>query len=241
MRRLWQIALVMAVAGILAQSALAQPPQGRGRGGRGMGFGGGIGMLLRNPSVQKELKMDPDQVTKATEAAQKVGQEHQADFMALRNAEPQERMAKMEEINHKVSADTIKAVSGILHKDQTTRLKQIDLQRAGANGLLRPDVEEALKLTPDEKTKIKTIIDDGRKEMMEARQGGFGQGGPGAFQKMQEMQKQTTDKAVAVLTDDQKKTYKEMTGEPFHMEMQPFQGGPGGRRGRGAPPTDRGQ
>ena len=42
--------------------------------------------------------------------------------------------------------------------------------------------------------------------------------------------KQTTEKINAVLTDDQKKTWKDMTGE--HFEYKPDPGEFGGRRGK---------
>ncbi len=41
------------------------------------------------------------------------------------------------------------------------------------------------------------------------------------------MRKQTEDKIAAVLTDDQKKQWKDMTGAPFTFPAGP---GPGGRR-----------
>ena len=41
--------------------------------------------------------------------------------------------------------------------------------------------------------------------------------------KMQTLQKETMEKVSAVLTDDQKKTWKEMTGEPFEVKFE-FQG-----------------
>jgi Spy/CpxP family protein refolding chaperone len=237
MRRLCQIALLTAIAGFLTQSAFAQPPE-RGGGRRG-GFRGGmaagqVGMLLRNESVQKELKLDKDQVTKVNEAIEKVSQQHQGEFAKLRElSSPEERRTKGQELGQAASADALKSVSDILNKDQLARLKQIELQQSFAEAFTRTDVADALKLTDEQKTKIKTIIEDARKEAQEARQGGggFGQGG---FQRMLEMRKQTADKAVAVLTDDQKKTWKEMTGEPFHLQMPQFQGGQ--RRGP-RPPT----
>jgi hypothetical protein len=38
-----------------------------------------------------------------------------------------------------------------------------------------------------------------------------------AMQKMTALRKETLTKVMAMMTDDQKKTWKEMTGEPFTM------------------------
>jgi hypothetical protein len=48
--------------------------------------------------------------------------------------------------------------------------------------------------------------------------------------KMAALRKETMDKVTSVLTEDQKKTWKEMTGQPFEIKFEAPQGG---RRGRG--------
>src|SRR5439155_2091673 len=118
--------------------------------------------------------------------------------------------------------------------EQTKRLKQIELQQRGADGLLQKDVEKALNLTDEQKEKIKTITEDARKEMQSLRPapgagrpgGGGGAGGPPQefFKKMAMVRKETQDKAMAVLTAEQVKTYKELTGAPFEMKFEPRQG-----------------
>jgi hypothetical protein len=192
--------------------------------------GGGIGMLLNNESVQKELKLDSDQVAKAKEAVRKVAEEHQGDFAKLRDLSPEERRAKAQEVMESTSADMVKAISEILNKNQMARLKQIDLQRAGAAAFTRADVADALKLTADQKSKISTILEDARQEMRQSWQ-------EGNRQKLEEIHKEANVKAAAVLSDDQKKAWKEMTGEPFHIQMPNFPGGQRRRPGT-APPGE---
>src|SRR3954465_6004994 len=63
MRTLSRTCVALGLVALLSGPALAQ--QGRG-GGRGMG-GGGHGLLLGNPSVQQELKLDAAQIEKAKE------------------------------------------------------------------------------------------------------------------------------------------------------------------------------
>src|SRR5262245_60388116 len=73
-------ALVLGLALGLANLASAQ--QGRRPGG---GFGG-IGGLLANPDVAKELKLTEEQVTKVKEAGQQVREKFKDSFAKLKDA-----------------------------------------------------------------------------------------------------------------------------------------------------------
>ena len=65
-------ALLRGVVGLGLVALLSGPAFAQGgRGGFGMMGGGGIAMLIGNESVQKELKLDDTQVTKAKELADK--------------------------------------------------------------------------------------------------------------------------------------------------------------------------
>src|SRR2546421_597136 len=95
--------------------------------------------------------------------------------------------------------------------------------RGGGLGMLRmTEVQTELKLTDDQKTKIQEIISAQQAEMRSTFQGGGGGGDRAAMrEKMLAMRKQTEDKIAALLTDDQKKTWKEMLGAPFAFPTGP--------------------
>ncbi len=210
MRSVCKSMLVLGLALLLAGPALAQ--RGQGRGGFGGGFGG-PGFLLQNPGVQKELKLSDDQVKQITQTTESIRDKHRDEFEALGKLEG--------------------------------RLKEITLQQEGARAFNDPEAQKALNLTDDQKEKIKTINEDAAKEMGDlfpprGRRGGGGGGAPpdpGAFKermtKMAAMRKETLDKVTSVLTDDQKKTWKDMTGAHFEVKFEFPPGGPrgGGRRG----------
>src|SRR5262245_43745591 len=108
---LHRLALAVGVTALVVGPALAQRPQ------QGQRMGGGqrgIAALLQNESVQKELKMDADAVTKVTEAVRKVQASHQDDFAKLRDVPQEERRAKTRELTQKVGEETLKEVSSIL-------------------------------------------------------------------------------------------------------------------------------
>jgi len=232
MRTLTRYALTIGLTAALAVPAFAQRQPGQGRGQFGGGGQGGIAGLLRNESVQKELKMDKDQVDKTAEAAKKVQDKHADEFTKLRDLPQEERRPKSAELNRTVSAETLTAVSEVLKPEQVTRLKEIELQQAGVAAFTRADVEKALALNDEQKTKLKAISDESSTKMRELFGGGRGPGGGaggarpprgqggarGAGQnqeKITALRKEMSEKAVAVLNDDQKKTWKTMTGEAF--------------------------
>lgn len=206
---------------IVCLGGLAQSQQ-KGK-GRGFGFGGGgPAQLLNNKSVQTELKMTDEQITKAKDLAKEINDKHKDDFAAARAIEDrEERGQKMQALNKTVTEEVMKGLPDVLNPDQVKRFKQITLQTQGVRAFSDETVQKELKLTDDQKDKIKTINDDMRQEMQSVFSGG---GDPQENRKkMQTLQKETMEKVSAVLTDDQKKTWKEMTGEPFEVKFE-FQG-----------------
>src|SRR5262249_54020887 len=185
-------AAAFVLATMLAAPAWAQRQkgEGKGRGGRGMGMGRGIGMLLQNQGVQEELKMDQEQIAKATEVAKKVQTKHQGDFSQLENLSPTERREKMKQIGREVNEEILKDLGDTLKPEEVKRLKQIELQARGIQAFLDPEVASALDLNDDQKSKIKSISDDLMAEMTASRPGGGAGGGAGGgrpdFQAMQQ-------------------------------------------------------
>ncbi len=219
MRRIVRLVVVAAVVAVLAAPAEAQR-RPRGQGGRG-GFAMSGLMLLGQKSVQEELKLSTDQVKKIEELNTK----NRENFGKLRDLDREERAKKMQEINK----ENQKAVAGILSKEQAKRLHQLTLQIGGSRSFANPEVAKELKLTDDQQKKIKDIQEAAQQEQRKLFQGGGGDR-EAARKKMQEIRKATNDKVMGVLTADQKAKWKEMTGEPFKGQLNPFGGGRRPRR-----------
>jgi hypothetical protein len=218
--------LVLGLAVVLTQPVLAQGQRQRGQGGgRGPGQGGLSG-LLSNESVQKELKLDESQIEKIKAAVTKVTDAHKDDFAKLRDLPQEERRTKGQEIGKTITEEVMKAATDVLKPEQIARLKQIELQTAGTQAFSRPDVQKALNLTDKQQEAIKTINDDAAKARREiAPQGGGGGGNNQETRdKLTALRKETAEKIQGVLTDAQKKTWKDMVGETFQIQR-------GGRRG----------
>ncbi len=222
MRSLYCTLLGLGLVAMLAGPAAAQ---GRGRGFGGFGGGGNLATLAANTSVQKELKLDDQQIEKAKALAEKTGEEMREKMQGLQDLEKAERFTKMTEIGREVNAFALKGVSEFLKPEQLSRLKQISYQQQGIRAFNDPEVAKKLNLTEGQKSEIQTIS-------REAMQGGRGGGGAfnkdasqeerqAARKKMVERQKATLDKALAKLNDEQQKTWKELLGAHFEYRPDP--------------------
>jgi vacuolar-type H+-ATPase subunit H len=200
MRRYCKVIAAVAVAMLLGAPALAQFR------------GGGGGSLAGNASVQKELKLSDEQIEKVKTAVKDV-------LATLKDSRPgKDATAEQRAEFAKKSSDaTNKALAGILKPEQIKRLRQIELQQSGPTDA---DCQKELGLSDEQKTKIKEAGDKSREEMRDIfknAQGNFQE----AQEKMAKLRKQTTEKQLAVLSDEQKKKWKEMTGDPFEVKIEP--------------------
>jgi Spy/CpxP family protein refolding chaperone len=226
--RLVKSVVALAAGLLVAGPALAQPPGG---GGGFAGFGGGLAnSIARSKPLQDELKVDADQLEKLAAALTKAREESRdlTQKLFARDTSTEERA----EIGRKLQEINTKAVAEALKPEQVKRLKQIENQQAGVGMFNRPEVVTALKLTDEQKEKFTALNRDlanDRRELFGAGGGGGGRrpgagGGGGAFRldpevlkKLENLQKEAVANAVKVLNDDQKGTYKELTGEPFEL------------------------
>lgn len=212
-----RILAALACAAVLVGSAMAQ-----GQGGRRQRGGGQVNLLsiLMRSDVQTELKITDDEKTKLEELrtanrptnAGGPGAGGAGGPGAGTPPDPAAMAARRQQLE--------KSIEAILTADQLKRAKELLIQREGARALLRKEVQEALSLTEDQKTKIKTLNDNYRKASQEIRE------------KVQsaEMDRQAardanaantktlTDELTKVLTPDQATKLTALGGTPFKFD-----------------------
>jgi len=237
----WFAAAAFTALAVGLVGAQGQPPGGRGgfQGGFGFGFGGpGPLQLVMNKDVLEDIKATDEQKTKLADWV-KEEQPKQREKMQekMKDIPMEEFFTKAPAIRAEMNKELWKDVEKVLKPEQMTRIKQIFVQGMGIGAFSDKDTVEALKLSDEQKEKIKTITEDTQKERMEMGQKYFTPGEPPDQEKMQEfmkksgeLTKKSFDKAKEVLKDDQKKKWEELTGKEFDITklQQGF-----GRRGRG--------
>ena len=207
MRFFGKFLLSLGAVVLLASAALAQ---GRGDGGGAAGF-------LMAPNVQKDLKLTDDQVKKVQETLREIRESHQADYAALRDASPDVRWTKMAALHETVSDEVKKALS--FSAEQSKRFDQISLQAHVLQAFGNPTVADKLKLTDDQKSKIHEIVEATRSSLAGAfNKDASEQERTDARNKRAAAQKENIAKVQALLSDDQKRAWKELTGEPIEIQ-----------------------
>jgi len=218
MKAMLRSAVGLGLVALLASPALAQ---GQGRGFGGMMGGGGISMLIGNESVQKELKLDDAQVSKAKEVGEKNREKMMAAREETKDLDQEERRTKMTALNKEINESTLKAVGEFLKPEQIARLHQVSNQVRGHMAFGDPEIAKKLNITDAQKGEIKTITDASNEQMQEIGRG-FQDDREGTMKKMAEHRKETLSKIVAKLNDEQQKTWKEIIGAPFDYVPTPF-------------------
>jgi hypothetical protein len=217
------VAALAVVVGISSLNVASAQQRGRGgAGGRGMGMapGADVLFLLTLEPVQKELKLTEAQTTTVREAGEQLQSEIRETYSGLQDLSQEERREKMQELRGEVEKKVkeLRAkVDTTLDASQKDRLKQLVLQRRGVlQSLQDAEVATALKLTDEQKKKVETLVADSRPGR---GQGGAAAGGGGDRAAMRErfaaLQKERNEKALAILTAEQKSEFEKLQGAKF--------------------------
>jgi serine/threonine protein kinase len=193
--------------------------------------------LLAESSVLDDLQTSAGQREKLAELLRRQVERRDKDFGAFHRLSDEERRQRF--LAQARSNDA--ALAGILSADQIKRLGQISLQSQGLWAFRDLSVISALRLTPEQRERIRAI----EGEMFFGRQEGpkFGPmdrpspKAPFSPKEMDARRVAALEKVEAVLSADQLSKWKEMAGEPFKGELhsRPF-GGFGGFGGFGPQP-----
>lgn len=178
--------------------------------------------LLQNSGVAKELKLSEEQTIQVEGVAAHFRKKHKEDFEKLKKLEGKEKEEKTREVRRAVAGEANKAITkaNVLTPEQDKRLKQILWQQQGPRALLSAEVQQALKFSDEQKDTVKVIFEDAAKKMREIQnKGKLDEEGK---KKLAAAQKDTLEKTQTLLTEEQKKAWKELKGEPFevHLERQ---------------------
>jgi hypothetical protein len=119
-----------------------------------------------------------------------------------------------------MTSETNKRLADVLKPEQMKRYRQIQLQQLGLMAFTEPDVQSKLKLSDEQVGRIRKINAQSQSQRREFAQGGRNRGQ--MQKKVETPGKDSMDKALAVLSVDQKRAWNDMTGEPFEVRFQGF-------------------
>jgi cell division protein ZapA (FtsZ GTPase activity inhibitor) len=190
----------MSAIGLALAIAVSAPASAQGGGGRGQGRGQQATLatipvdLLAGPlkltdEQKTKIKAAQEKVTKAMAEARAAAQNGGGGGGAFQAIRETQQAANTE-------------ITGILTEEQKGKVEGVVKEFGAYQQLGLPlQVVGELKLTDDQKSKIKPIAEEMQKKVAELRAGG----GQPDRQAMQQIRQDYTSKAAAILTDDQKK------------------------------------
>jgi hypothetical protein len=208
------------VVGALALAATTVSAQGAPAGAGGKP---GKAWLLFDKRVQEELKLTPEQIAKVHKVPSDVETAHKEEGEKLIKRYT-ELATRENELNLLEYAEVKKAVADFLKPEQIQRLGQIEVRLLGISAFEDPLVRNTLVLTDKQVAQFKAMREKaqkelnafGEKEQKEAGQDRTKQ--QQAYLRVQQKQaamgKETMDNILAGLSEQQRKTWKELLGPP---------------------------
>jgi hypothetical protein len=172
----------------------------------------GLSGLAKQKGVQTELKLTKQQADMVQTVITAVNAKYEKDLAKLDELKGQEKFKKQAEIYKAAGEETNRGLAAALTQPQMKRLGQIHIQQRGPYAFSEPEVVTQLKLTKDQQKKLRGVEMEYQKALLEA----------GKAADLDERNKKVTaaikdalTKQLALLTEDQKKVWKELTGEPY--------------------------
>lgn len=193
----------------------------RGGFGRGMFSGGGALGLLRQESVQKELKINDEQKKKITSATEELNEKRRDMFQDFRDLSREERQDLRKEMTE-MSQKAEKTAVAVLKKEQKERLDQLVLQQSGARALQQEDLQKKLDLSKKQNRKIASLFEsqqDKQRELFQELRDGSGDFSD-MREKMQEMRKKLDKDVLGVLNKKQAEQFEKMKGKKFNFQRR---------------------
>jgi hypothetical protein len=163
--------------------------------------------------VLDELKVSDEQRDKLMQQLIERIMETGPFLDSLKDDTGPDREKKLDEHRKNAREKLAKQMKKVLEPGQLTRLRQVTLQQDGAFALSQDEVRKELKITQEQMMKFMAIMQELHKNVQtlvkEAQSGGK----PEEIRpKIEQLRNEHAKKLEAVLTDDQKKQWKEMLG-----------------------------
>jgi hypothetical protein len=179
----------------------------------------GPSFLVFRDKVQEELKLSNEQKKKLEKRLQGTQQDTMQLFQRLVDEEPEEREKALHAYREKAQENLAAFLQGLLQEKQSQRLRQVMLQRDRLFALLgNPEVAQELEITDEQRHQFVEVAQEFQKKfdplMKEAQKGGNAQEiGP----KIRKIRKEQEERIEALLSDAQKKQWKELLGKPLDL------------------------
>jgi hypothetical protein len=176
----------------------------------------GFSFLVYRDKVQDELKLTPEQRAKLDMRLQEMLPEIMQFFQKIGEMKSEERETQLAAYRPQARAKLAPALQEILTEAQRTRLRQLELQREGLFG--GPENWTNLNITDEQRQQFVAVSQQAQQKIAPLLQEAKSTGNPNAVRpKVLQIRTDLEAQLESLLTDAQKKHWKEMLGKPMDI------------------------
>jgi hypothetical protein len=181
-------------------------------------LGGGPFLVFRD-KVQKKLKLSDDQKQKLMDKFPDHAEETRKVFEKIKDLKPEEREKEMQSHRQKAREKLAALLKETLKAEQLKRLRELELRQEGSFALGRPEIAKELKITDEQRKQFMGVVQEMQEKIgpliKEVQSGG----NPEEIRpKVMKIRKEHAERLEALLTDAQKKQWKEMLGKSLDLD-----------------------
>jgi hypothetical protein len=182
-------------------------------------MGGGAFIVFRD-KVQEELKLSEEQRQKLMQQFPEHVEETMKVFEKLKDLKPPEREKEMQQHRRKSEEKLSALLKDVLDAKQQERLFQLRLQQAGVFALLGQNPAfDKLKITDKQREQFMEVVRAMEKKIQALiKESGDEPRPEDVLPKVRKIRKEHEGKIEALLSDTQKKEWKELLGKPIDLD-----------------------
>jgi Mg2+ and Co2+ transporter CorA len=177
----------------------------------------GAPFVIFREKVLDELKVSDEQKEKMMQYLMEQIMET-GPFLDSLEKTGHEREKKLNEHRKNALEKLAKHAKDVLQPEQLKRARQVTLQQEGNFALGQDEIQKELKITREQMMKFMAVVQDLQKQVEPLVKQAQSGGNPEEIRpKIEQLRKDHAKKLEDILTDAQKKLWKELLGPPFDL------------------------
>ena len=170
--------------------------------------------LFQYADVRRSLNLTDEQINSLNTANDQFHQRLQDQTVRLKSLSETDRAVELQKQPTSQQDDFYRSANGVLTPEQMRRYRQLEYQIQGTGALLSPDVRKRLNLADGQILMLQDLHDQTPRNLRSAGQN-RGETGSDAAARYNKYRQESNNRISAILNEDQRRAWREMTGEPF--------------------------
>ena len=175
--------------------------------------------FFNDPAIRQQLKLSKEQFDALNKAYSEHWSRVVTDTRNLAAMKEQERVRRLQELTGTFQSDFGKSTQSVLQAEQQARFGQLLLQSQGFNAFNDPLLQRRLNLTVKQLADLRAFSQQFDQQLI-LLQKAAQDDRAGATRRFLELRRQMGEQIGSVLTDPQRQTWLQLTGDPFGFPLQ---------------------